>query len=160
VWDQDDNEPFQTAKAPANTHSKSKNRSIPRSKRATPAAQTITTNDTHHHDTSMVKSLAEDDLVLVEEINPNVERSFFHPTTGFMSRGHLTCGVAPGVSAAQAGLDMIEMIRQEAVAIRSHRSLVEKEDEHCVMRFFDHGSAIVYLKDPIEISTIFSGLFH
>lgn len=68
----------------------------------------------------MIRSVA-DDLLLVDKISTSDESekvSFLHPTFGFLSRAHLTCGVAPGVSAAQTGLDIVEMIKKESDIIQ------------------------------------------
>ena len=106
--------------------------------------------------------MADDDLLLVDKVaaaNESEQVSFLRPTFGFLSRAHLTCGVAPGVSASQSGLDMLDMIRQEGESIQSNASLEESADERTVMKFFGNGQCIVYLREPIAIQTIFSGVF-
>jgi hypothetical protein len=111
----------------------------------------------------MVRSLADDDLLLVDKIETSTESeqiSFLHPTFGFLSRAHLTCGVAPGITASQTGHDMIELIKKESDSIQRNLLTPESNDQQTVMKFFGNGQCIVYLKEPIPIETIFSGCFH
>jgi len=111
----------------------------------------------------MIRSLVDDDILLVDKIitsNESEQVSFLHPTFGFLSRAHLTCGVAPGISASQTGNDMIEMIQKESESIQKNIPIPESNDERTVMKFFGDGQCIVYLKEPIRIETIFSGYFH
>lgn len=110
----------------------------------------------------MTQSIAGDDLVLVDKTaasNESEKVSFLHPTFGYLSRAHLTCGVAPGVSPVQTGLDVLEMIQKECDHIQRNNPLPESNDERTVMKFFGNGQCIVYLKEPIPIETIFSGYF-
>jgi hypothetical protein len=121
----------------------------------------LNTNDDYN--ASMVRSVADDDLLLVDKVIPSDESeqvSFLHPTFGFLSRAHLTCGVAPGVTAAQTGSDMLEMIQQESDIIQRNTPIPKSDDERTVMRFFGNGHCIVYMKEPIPIETIFTGCFH
>jgi hypothetical protein len=111
----------------------------------------------------MVRSITDDDVLLVDKVltsNVSEQVSFLHPTFGFLSRAHLTCGVAPGISAAQTGHDMVEMIQKESDNIQRNISLPESNDERTVMKFFGNGNCIIYLKEPIPIETIFSGFFY
>lgn len=155
LWDQDDNETFSE---PLNEEKKIRDKPSRRRNKAT------TTDDTNEYDTSMAKSMADDDLLLVNKIGDldleENEVSFFRPTFGFMSRAHLTCGVSPGVSSSQAGIDLVHMVRQEGYAMKRNLHLEIVEDEKVAMKYFPTGQCIVYLKDPIPIQTIFSGFFH
>ena len=111
----------------------------------------------------MVRSLVDDDILLVDKVIPSDESeqiSMLHPTFGFLSRAHLTCGVAPGISPSQTGSDMLEMIQKESDNIQRDTPVPEIDCERTVMKFFGHGHCIVYLKEPIPIETIFSGYFH
>jgi hypothetical protein len=111
----------------------------------------------------MARSLGDDDILLVDKIitpNESEKVSFLHPTFGFLSRAHLTCGVAPGINASQTGQDMVEMIQKESDSIQRNLPIPEIEDERTVMKFFGSGHCIVYLKEPVPIETIFSGYFH
>ena len=110
----------------------------------------------------MARSLADDDLLLVDKVvtsNEPEQISFLHPTFGFLSRAHLTCGVAPGTNAAQTGFDTIELIQKESDSLQKNIPIPESNDQRTVMKFFGNGQCIVYLKDPIPIETIFSGYF-
>ena len=164
IWDQDDNEAFPKPSAPPATTSNSKQRPNRRNQKNPVSTTTDMSNTGDEYNTSMAKSMADDDLLLVDKIPTNTnqaeEVSFLHPTFGFLSRAHLTCGVAPGVSAAQTGLDVVEMIRQESEVILKNRSPLENGDEQSVMKFFGNGHCIVYLREPIPINTVFSGFFH
>jgi len=111
----------------------------------------------------MVRSIVDDDLLLVDKVitsNESEQVSFLHPTFGFLSRAHLTCGVAPGINASQTGHDLVEMIQKESDIIQKNISIPESNDQRTVMKFFGNGNCIVYLKEPIPIETIFSGFFH
>ena len=111
----------------------------------------------------MVRSLADDDMLLVDKILTSTESeqvSFLHPTFGFLSRAHLTCGVAPDTSASQTGHDLVDIIQKESDIIQRDVPVPESDDERTVMKFFGNGYCIVYLKEPIPIETIFSGCFH
>ena len=160
VWDQDDNE------IPAKPLSLPTNQTPSRSTRRQQKFQVTTTDDAITADdyrTSMAPSLVDDDLLLVDKVaavNETEQVSFLRPTFGFLSRAHLTCGVAPGVGASQTGLDMLDMIRQEGESIQKNASVDESADERTVMKFFGDGQCIVYLREPIAIQTIFSGAFH
>ena len=164
IWDQDDKEAFAKPSDPAPSASQSKQRPNRRNQKNPVATTTDMSSTGDEYDTSMVKSLADGDLLLVDKIPTSDAQSeqvsFLHPTFGFLSRAHLTCGVAPSVSAAQTGLDMVEMIRQESEAIVKNRSLLENADERAVMKCFGNGHCIVYLKEPIPINTVFTGFFH
>lgn len=111
----------------------------------------------------MVRSITDDaDTLLVDRIptvDESEEVSMVHPTFGFLSRAHLTCGVAPDEKSAQTGLDMAEMIEKESDNLRRHVPLLESNDERTVMKYFGNGRCIVYLKEPFPIETIFSGYF-
>jgi hypothetical protein len=167
LWAQDDNEvsskqPPSSSRASSGDNNKkqSSNRRNNKSKRITTTDDFVTTDD---YSTSMVRSITDDDALLVDKIlssNESEQVSFLHPTFGFLSRAHLTCGVAPGISAAQTGHDMVEMIQKESDSILRNLSLPESNDERTVMKYFGNGNCIIYLKEPIPIGTIFSGFFH
>lgn len=110
----------------------------------------------------MVQSISYDDMLLSDNLissNISDEISFLHPTFGFLSRAHLTCGVAPGVNASQTGFDLIDMIQKESESLQKNIFLPENNNERTVMKFFGDGHCMVYLKEPIPIQTIFSGYF-
>jgi hypothetical protein len=162
IWSQDDNEPPAKETPPqAASGNNKKNRSFGRNNKS----KITTTDNSNLNDddnTSMVRSLADDDLLLVDRVltsNETEQISFLHPTFGFLSRAHLTCGVAPGTSASQTGLDMIEMIKKESDSLQRNIPIPESNDQRTVMKFFGNGQCIVYLKEPIPIETIFSGFF-
>ena len=144
--------------------SHSKHRSNRRNKKSKQVTTTDDATTSDDYSESMVRSVADDaDALLVERVVASTEPeevSFLHPTFGFLSRAHLTCGVAPGVSAAQAGLDMAEMIEKESDSLRRRIPLVESNNERTVMKYFGNGNCIVYLREPLPIGTIFSGFFH
>jgi hypothetical protein len=163
IWNQDDNEAFSIAAVSSRADAaRVKSRSSTHEKKSTWTSDSSTVGDVY--DTSMTSSLADDDLLLVNKIQHRLDTSeqvtFLHPTFGFLSRAHLTCGVAPGIAASQTGLDLLDMIRQESESIREHRSLVQYSDERTVMKYFGNGHGMIYLKEPIPIRTIFSGFFH
>ena len=158
LWAQNDDEPFSENSASQTANSNSRRRN--------PVTTTDQLNPGENFETSMAKSLADDDLLLVDKLeNLSLESnenptSFLRPTFGFLSRAHLTCGVAPNVSSAQAGVDMVEMIRKETAALTNDRSFIESEDDRVVIRYFDAGHAIVYLREPLKVQSIFAGSFH
>lgn len=165
IWGQDDNE--QPAKGPLPTASGRGDFKKQRPARRNNKSKVTTTDNFNNSDddysASMVRSVAEDDVLLVDKVSPAAEpaqTSFLHPTFGFLSRAHLTCGVAPGVSAAQTGQDMIDMIRKESDSLQRDTPLLESDTEQSVMKFFGDGHCMVYLKEPVPIETIFSGCFH
>ncbi|CAF3350356.1 unnamed protein product [Rotaria sp. Silwood1] len=163
LWDQDDNElPKKEASSQIVTSDNKKSRPYRRNNKSKlTTTDNLNTND--DYDTSMVKSLADDDILLVDKVlfsNIPEKITFLHPTFGYLSRAHLTCGVAPGISASQTGHDIIEMIQKESDVIQKDTPIPESNDEQTVMRFFGNGRCIVYLKEPIPIETIFSGYYH
>ena len=165
LWAQDDDEPFTVNSSGQPNHSNPRARPAARRNPPTTITTTDQLNSGENLETAMTKSLADEDLLLVDQLgNLSLENesstSFFRPTFGFLSRAHLTCGVAPGISAAQAGIDMVEMIRKETDASIKNRTLIESENELAVIRYFDDGHAIVYLREPIKVQTIFTGSFH
>ena len=164
TWAQDDYElsnkesPVQASGSDNNRKQRSFHRN---NKSKITTTDNITTNDDYN--ASMVRSVADEDILLVDKVIPSNESeqiSFLHPTFGFLSRAHLTCGVAPGISASQTGADMLEMIQKESDIIQTNTPIPESNDERTVMKFFGNGHCIVYLKEPIPIATIFSGCFH
>ena len=163
LWAQDDNE---VSNKPSSSQASNNNKKQRSNRRNNKSNRTTTTDDfvtTDDYSTSMVRSIADDDdALLVDKIlapNESEDVSFLHPTFGFLSRAHLTCGVAPGVTAAQTGLDTVEMIQKESDSIQRNLRLPENSDERTVMKYFRNGNCIVYLKEPIPIETIFSGFF-
>ena len=163
LWAQDDNEPFSEGLAgqPSNARPRPGARRNP----APPRTTTDQSNPGEDYETAMAKSLADDDLLLVDKLEnlslePETPTSLLRPTSGFLSRAHLTCAVAPNVSAAQAGIDMVEMVRRETNALTDDRTFVESEDDRAVIRYFDAGHAMVYLREPLKIQTVFAGSFH
>ncbi|CAF1257518.1 unnamed protein product [Adineta steineri] len=168
IWGQDDNE---SPKKESSSHTNNNNydNSSNNNKKQRPFHRNnkskITTTDNFNtnddENASMVRSV--DDVLLVDKIIPTNESeqiSFLHPTFGFLSRAHLTCGVAPDISAAQTGHDMTEMIKKESDYIHRNTPTPESNDERTVMKFFGEGHCIVYLKEPIPIDTVFTGCFH
>ncbi|CAF2510651.1 unnamed protein product [Rotaria sp. Silwood2] len=165
LWDQDDNElPKKESSSQIGTSDNKKSRPFRhnnKSKVTTATTDNLNIND--DYDTSMVRSLADDDILLVDKVltsNISEKVTFLHPTFGYLSRAHLTCGVAPGINASQTGHDIIEMIQKESDIIQKNFPIPESNDERTVMRFFGNGRCIIYLKEPIPIETIFGGYFH
>jgi hypothetical protein len=163
IWDQNDSE-HSSKDSPSQA---SGDNPKPRSSRHNTKSKITTTTDNStmndDYNASMVRSLADDDLLLVDKVltsSQSEQVSFLHPTFGFLSRAHLTCGVAPGVGAAQTGIDVVEMIQKESDIIQRNISVQQNNDERTVMKCFGNGHCIVYLKEPIPIETIFSGFFH
>ncbi len=165
IWAQDDNE-LSNKESPSSQatsgDNNSKHRSFRRNNKSKPPPPPPTTT-TDDYNASMVRSLIDDDMLLVDKVltsNESEQVSFLHPTYGFLSRAHLTCGVAPGISPSQTGYDMVEMIQKESDSIEKNVPIPESNDDRTVMKFFGHGQCIVYLKEPIPVETIFSGFFH
>ena len=165
IWAQDDSEqPSKQASAHASGGGNdSKKQHSARRNHKSKVTTTDNFNPDDDYNASMVRSVAEDDILLVDKVLPFNESdqiSFLRPTFGFLSRAHLTCGVAPGVSAAQTGQDMIDMVRKESDSLQRNTPLLESANQRTVMKFFGDGQCMVYLKEPIPIDTIFSGCFH
>ena len=164
IWGQNDNEAQQkdSSSQASGGGDNRKQRPFRRNNRSNvTTTDDLTPNDDYN--TSMVRSLADDDMLLVDKVLTSTESeqvSFLHPTFGFLSRAHLTCGVAPDTGAVQTGHDLVDMIKKENDIILRNIPVPESDDERTVMRFFGNGHCIVYLKEPIPIETIFSGYFH
>ncbi|CAF3566125.1 unnamed protein product [Rotaria sordida] len=168
LWDQDDNELPKNESAASSsssqivTNDNKKSRPHRRNNKSKiTTTDNLNTNDDYN--TSMVRSLGDDDILLVDKVltsNISEKISFLHPTFGYLSRAHLTCGVAPGINASQTGSDILDMIKKESDIIEKNIPIPESNDERTVMKFFGNGNCIVYLKEPIPIETIFSGYFH
>ncbi|CAF4644527.1 unnamed protein product [Rotaria socialis] len=166
LWDQDDNEiPKKESPPQVDTRDNKKTRPYRRNNnnrsRVTTTTDNLTVNDDSN--STMVRSVAGEDVLLVDNVsrsNTTEQVSFLHPTFGYLSRAHLTCGVAPGSSAAQTGQDIIEMIQKESDTIQRNIPIPESNDERTVMKYFGNGQCIVYLKEPMPVETIFSGCFH
>ncbi|CAF1278743.1 unnamed protein product, partial [Adineta ricciae] len=167
LWDQDDNETVTKNSTPTARNDNARgygnkkqqqqqqNRGPRRNNKSK-----ITTTDDDYDTSPMVRSVADDDVLLVDKVTPSnesEEMSFLHPTFGFLSRAHLTCGVGPGVSAVQTGQDMIDMIRKESDSLQRNTRVLDRDNEQMVMKYFGDGHCFVYLKEPIPVETIFTG---
>jgi len=167
LWSQDDTEntPKSSGSSQPSTTKPRSNRRNNKSKNSrnkTDNFPLTTTTTTDEYDALPGGVDDDDDVLLVDKVVPSNQTeqvSFFHPTFGFLSRAHLTCGVAPDVNAVQTGLDLVEMIQKENETIQRSASIPESHDQQTVMRFFGNGTCVVYLKEPIPIETIFTGYF-
>ena len=90
------------------------------------------------------------------------DRPRFLPICGLGSRAHITLGYSKGCTAVQTGLDQIKVIEIEesyhhgnAVAKRPRR--VELDDASLI--HYGDGQCVVYLNDPIPVTSLFSGRY-
>lgn len=162
LWAQNDEEPFSDGKKPEKkdgARSARGKKKVTASKRRTRESS----EDSDESDQTKSTSLIDQDNDLVDEISKmSIEPekvSFFHPTFGFLSRAHLTCGVAPDVSASQTGIDLIHLIRQESEVLRKNVQIETFEAESVAFRYFNDGQCMIYLREPIPIDSIFTGYF-
>ncbi len=98
----------------------------------------------------------------------------FLPTQGIGSRAHVTLGHARGASAVQTGLDQVSVVELEqrwAAQQRSNhsdsrgggaepgiqRDLVELKD--AALCCYDNVQCVLYLNEPISMSSLFSGRY-
>ena len=161
MWSQDDNEVFKKEIPSKVDHRQARSSRRYNRTRVTTVDYLNINEDSDNE--SIIRSVAGDDILLVDKVITEKESnkvSFLHPTFGFLSRAHLTCGVAPGINPSQTGRDLIEMIQKESNILHKNIAIPESNDERTVMKFFGDGHCIVYLKEPILIETIFSGHFH
>ncbi len=89
----------------------------------------------------------------------------FFPTEGIGSRAHVTLGYTSGTSAVQTGLDLIGLVQREETCYLDEtaggqaagRDVVELDD--AALCAYDKAQYAVYLNEPIQLSSLFSGRY-
>ncbi len=88
------------------------------------------------------------------------ERPRFLPTSGLGSRAHITLGFSKGSTAVQTGLNQIQVIEKEEEFDASPRRRPKHvELDNAALIHYGDGKCVVYLNEPIWVTTLFSGRY-
>ena len=90
------------------------------------------------------------------------DRPRFLPTCGLGSRAHFTLGYSKGCTAVQTGLDQIKIIEIEQSY--HHGNAASKRPRHVELEdaaviHYGDGQCVVYLNDPIPVTSLFSARY-
>ena len=90
------------------------------------------------------------------------DRPRFLPTCGLGSRAHITLGYSRGCTAVQTGLDQIKIIEIEESY--HHGNAASKRPRHVELEnaaviHYGNGQCVVYLNDPIPVTSLFSARY-
>ena len=90
------------------------------------------------------------------------DRPRFLPTCGLGSRAHITLGYSKGCTAVQTGLDQIKVIEVEESF--HHGNAIAKRPRHvelddAALIHYGDGQCVVYLNDPVPVTSLFSGRY-
>ena len=90
------------------------------------------------------------------------DRPRFLPTCGLGSRAHITLGYSKGCTAVQTGLDQIKIIEIEESY--HHGNAAAKRPRHAELEdaaviHYGDGQCVVYLNDPIPVTSLFSARY-